>query len=188
MSKVPSLLVAMPQLEDPNFHQSVVLMLNHDETGSFGVVVNRPTELVMGELELRDRTLAPVLNKLPVWYGGPVEAERIMFLVRGPSQPLSSVVIADDIYLGGTLEFIAEKMTQEMEAQKQAWDFRAYSGYSGWTAGQLDQELAVSSWLLAPFDPQVLFATPPEAMWARTVKSLGLDPSQLATETSWTLQ
>ncbi len=179
----------MPQLEDPNFHQTVVLLLNHDTSGSFGVVINRPSDLVMGALELKERALPASLASLPVWDGGPVETERIMFLVQGPSQPMSSVKVAGNVYLGGTLEFIGEKMAKpESGTQEAGWQFRAFSGYSGWGAGQLVQELAVSSWLMAPFDPELIFATSPEAIWSRAIRSIGLDPSQLATETSTMLQ
>lgn len=182
--KVPSFLVAMPQLQDPNFHQTVVLLLNYDSTGAFGIVVNRSADMVMGALEIKERTLPPELAALPVWYGGPVEQERIMFLVQGATQPASSVRVSENTYLGSTLEFIAEKV----RTKESQWNFRAYSGYSGWGQDQLTQELAVSSWLLAPFDPKILFETPPEQMWSCAVQSIGLDPSQLATETSTTLQ
>lgn len=182
--KVPFLLVAMPQLEDPNFHQSVVMVLNHDQNGSFGIVINRRLDQTIGEVEIKERVLPKEVGEMPLWYGGPVEEEKILFLVSGPTQPLSSVQVTGSVYLGATLEFIAEKSI----LRDPQWKFRAYAGYAGWGGGQLAQELAVSSWLIAPFDPSFIFEIPPEKVWERAVHAIGLDPAQLATETSWTLQ
>ncbi len=150
-------LVAKPILRDPNFHQTVVLLVQHSEEGGFGLVVNRP--IPVKELPY------------PVYSGGPCEAQG-MFIVHGhPEWVLdeeedgdgdSLTQIAEGIYLGDAscANLIKELDTEETKL------IRMFAGYSGWGPGQLEQELAEGAWALTPANGELLFETPPEDLWS----------------------
>ncbi len=171
----PGLLLAMPQLEDPNFERSVVLMVEHTEHGSFGLILNRPTTIpvseVMASLEV-EWTGDPEAN---VWTGGPV-MPGTGWLLHEPSGAISgegTVKLTEQIVLSTSPERL------RMIAATPPDRVRFLMGYSGWGAAQLEHELAAGSWILAEVTPELVFATPAEEMWAAAIHSLGIDPASL---------
>ncbi len=174
----PFLLVAMPQVVDPFFHRSVVLMLEHEAEGSFGMIVNRPTELAVGELlegleipwsgEREDLT----------WFGGPVQPNlgSVLFLETDLSIPMPSegvLEIGDGVRLSqdiGVLRDLAAEPPPKL---------RVLLGYAGWAAGQLEQEMDRNDWLVVPFDAGILFDLDPTRAWTRALESIGIRPESL---------
>ena len=174
----PSLLVAMPQLRDPNFFRSVVLLCEHGPDGAMGFVVNRPTETRAVEAVAMEPPLAGD-SGMVLWAGGPVEQHRGFLLLgadlgRGESEPISS-----DFHLTASLAVLREilEATPDRPDHTRA---RLLLGYAGWGPGQLDAELAESAWITAPADPALVFETPPDTMWERAIRSLGIEPMSLS--------
>ena len=171
----PGLLLAMPQLPDPNFVRSVVLMVEHNEEGSWGLIVNRPSELpvaeVMGELEL---DWAGPEDDV-VWQGGPVEPYRGCVLHR------SGLTLADpeplEILPGVCLSTLPEQL--QLLAGNPDPTLRFILGYAGWGAGQLEGEMTAGAWLLAPATPELIFGSAADEMWNAAIASLGINPTTL---------
>jgi putative transcriptional regulator len=171
----PGLLLAMPQLGDPNFFRAVVLMVEHSESGSFGLIVNRRTELpvreVLDGLGMRWSGEGDAM----VWQGGPVMPQS-GWVVHEPTEeldPSDSVDIAPGIVLSTSNEQL-----RELAARPPA-ELRFVMGYSGWGAGQLESELSEGVWLAAEATVGVVFHAHPERMWEEAIRSLGIDPATL---------
>jgi len=168
----PILLLSMPQMADPNFTQTVVLLCDYTEEGAFGLVVNRPMEepawtLVKTEPPVR------VDPDLHLWIGGPVEPQRTWVLMSEPQGP-------DDEQreiCPGVLLSVSHDLTIQLLQSPPSSKTRVVAGYSGWGPGQLDQELAASAWLTLDVDPQLIFNVPPEQMWETAIRRLGANPS-----------
>jgi putative transcriptional regulator len=176
-SLAPALLLSMPQLLDPNFARTVVLLCRHSEDGAFGLVLNRPA-VVTGRLTLGSRPGASFDGELPVC----VEPERSWVLV-GPDCPASAqapegdahvLQIADGLHLSASPDLLVA-MFQSAPLPHT----RLVVGYSGWSSGQLEGELEESSWLLSDVDPRFIFETPTEDMWEAAIRRLGVDPGAL---------
>lgn len=176
----PVLLLAMPQVLDPFFHKSVVLLLHHEEEGSFGLIVNRPTEIRIQE----------ILKGMEVeWRGGAAMVAHL----GGPVQPnLGTVLFAPDgseTETEGANEVLPGlSITQHIGdlsrlAEGPPPSFRLFLGYAGWGSGQLIEEILRNDWLTAPVRTELIFAADPERVWADALRSVGVDPSVLP---SWT--
>lgn len=170
----PGLLLAMPQLGDPNFFRAVVLMIEHGESGSFGLIVNRRTELHVREVLSGLGITWAGASDAVVWQGGPVMPQS-GWLVHEPTEVLDadSVAVAPGIVLSTSNEQLHELASSPPE------QLRFVMGYSGWGAGQLESELSEGVWLAAEATARVVFETPPEEMWQVAIRSLGIDPSTL---------
>jgi putative transcriptional regulator len=173
----PSLLLAMPQLDDPNFHRTVVLLCEHSRKGALGFVVNRPTEVLAAEAVAVDPPLAGD-SGLRLWAGGPVEPGRGFLLLGHDPEMGDGQVVAEGFHLTASMDVLRRLLeaTPEAASHERA---RLLLGYAGWGPGQLDAELAASAWLTAPADPGLVFDTPPEEMWERAIRGLGVDPLAL---------
>ena len=171
----PGLLLAMPQLPDPNFQRSVVLMIEHHGLGSFGLVVNRPTALpvveVLTELEIGWHGSGDAV----VWSGGPVEPQRGCVLYPRPpgGDPEQAVDVVPGIALSTSPDQLRELADDPPD------HLRFLLGYAGWGPGQLEREMSEGSWLVAPATPELVFETPCERMWEAAIESLGIDPTTL---------
>ncbi|GIX21962.1 MAG: UPF0301 protein [Gammaproteobacteria bacterium] len=172
-------LIAMPALADPNFHGTVTLLCEHDEKGALGLVLNRPSTLSLGELlaQLEIPCNDPALAARPVHAGGPVNPESGFVLHRPPGQWTSSLIVSDALALTTSLDIL-----QALAAGEGPSDFIVALGYAGWGAGQLEQELAANAWLTHPADPDMIFTTPPEALWNAAARAIGIDPDRLSSE------
>lgn len=174
--ETPILLLAMPQVLDPFFHKSVVLLIRHEEEGSLGFIINRPTELKIAEIledlevswEGDDDSLA--------FFGGPVNPEMGTLIYLDPDATEDSQV-APGVAVSQSVADLQQ--VSEMEPEH----FRLYLGYAGWDEGQLEREILRNDWLIAPVDQALLFANRPDDVWQNALLSVGINPAQLP---AWT--
>ena len=172
-SLAPRLLLSMPQLMDPNFARTVVLLCDHSPEGAFGLVLNRPTEVAASSVV----GLVPPVesdNGMRLWIGGPVEPHRGWILLGQEPPGVETRRIVDGLYLSTSPELLREVL--ETAPPPQA---RVLAGYAGWGPGQLDLELNESSWLTADVELDLVFATEAALMWEAAIRRLGADPSLL---------
>jgi len=169
-----ALLLSMPQLQDPNFTRSVVLLCEYNPDGAFGLVLNRPTAVAASEMV---RLEPPVIagNDMPLWIGGPVEPQRGWILL-GDEPEAEFKCIREGLYLS-TSQALLRSVLQASPAPRA----RVLAGYAGWGPGQLDEELAASAWLLGDVDLDIVFDVAAESMWETAIRRLGADPSSLTT-------
>ncbi len=167
----PGLLIAMPQLLDPNFTRAVVLMIEHNEHGSFGLVINQPSPIKASELLSSLEMPWRGSTEDVVWSGGPVSPTTGWVLhepVPGLSPP-GTTTIAPGVSLSTSPERLRALASQPPER------IRLLLGYSGWGAGQLASEMARGSWLHTAADPALIFDLDPEDIWTEAVRSLGIE-------------
>lgn len=149
-------LVASRSLQDPNFSETVILLVDYDREGALGVVVNRPTDVALIDAlpeisELRRR-------KDVVYLGGPVARDRMLVLVRTREQPPQSLRVFDRVFASGSLAALRKSMAR-------GDSIRAYAGYTGWGPGQLDLEVTRGDWFIGPADSNAVFADHPSTLW-----------------------
>ena len=171
------LLIAMPQIGDPRFHKAVIFICAHDGNGAMGLVINHTLPGVdLAELLAQLHIEEGVTHRhdIPVMSGGPVETARGFILHKGDFQQIESLKIESDIYVTGTLDAL-----KAIAQGKGPEDMLFILGYSGWTAGQLDQEMQQNSWLVVDADPEIIFAGNPDESWERAIKKMGVDPMML---------
>jgi putative transcriptional regulator len=159
------LLISEPYLGDPNFDRTIILLCEHGLEGSFGFVLNKPGETTVGEVM---EELAKI--KSPVFIGGPVQQDTLHYVHRLADLP-DAIPVADGIFWGGSFE---QLMARIDIGRVTATDIRFFLGYSGWSPGQLDEEMVAKSWIVSNrVSEQVLFETPSEAMWKEVLRQLG---------------
>ncbi len=172
-SLAPSFLVAMPQLQDPNFCKTVVLLCEHEDSGSMGLIINRATETLASEIV--DFDPEPHSDSgLEVSIGGPVDPQRGWLLL---TENLGDATeIAPGLYLSASRDTLREIV----EGRKPDCRTRFLVGYAGWGPKQLDQELADSAWLSVPLSNTLLFETSSDDIWELAIRQLGVEPTALA--------
>ena len=159
------LLISEPSLPDPNFERTVVLLCEHNEEGSFGFVLNKPSILKVNEVM---EELANVENL--VFVGGPVQQDTLHFIHRNASLE-NAVEIVERIYWGGAFENLMLLLETRQIA---ASDVRFFLGYSGWGPGQLEEELDQDSWIVCDYvTDQLLFDTGSDIMWRKALENMG---------------
>ncbi len=176
----------MPQLDDPYFSRAVVLMLEHNDLGSFGLIVNQPSNLAVADLVATLEVSWQGSSRAAVWSGGPVMPGSGWILHSGsellmPAEPTldqalegsGTVRVSEGLYVSTSEENI------KILAEDPPEHIRVLLGYSGWSAGQLAGEMAKGSWLHADIDTDLLFASPPEQMWQRFLDGMGIDPESI---------
>jgi putative transcriptional regulator len=156
-----TLLVASPQLTDPNFARSVVLVVRHESEGSIGIVLNRPTNL-------EPKTVFPQLAERVGGYsgrlfrGGPVSPTQLLFLVRGlAAATVSGPEVLDKVFLSIDEESLAD-MTRLAEGTA---ELRLYAGHAAWAPGQLDAEVRAGGWQLVTGTADLVFHEQPDELW-----------------------
>jgi putative transcriptional regulator len=175
-SLAPAFLLSMPQMLDPNFSRTVVLLCKHSEEGAFGLVVNRPL-VTTGRVVVNLDPPVSTDRELQVWVGGPVEPQRSMILVgEQPDEPeeLRGMRITENLYLSTDPDLLRRLLEPSPPRFT-----RLIVGYSGWGPGQLEAELEASAWLMSDIHRDIIFDTPPEKMWEAAIRRLGADPSTL---------
>lgn len=159
------LLISEPFLPDPNFERTVVLLCEHNEEGSFGFVLNKPSILKINEVM---EELAALDNL--VFVGGPVQQDTLHFIHRNATLE-NAVEIVDNIYWGGAFENL---MLLLETRQTDPNDIRFFLGYSGWGPGQLEAELDQDSWIVCDYvTDELLFDTSPDVMWRKALENMG---------------
>jgi putative transcriptional regulator len=153
-------LYASPTLTDPRFAESVVLLVQHGVEGSMGLIVNRPTRVSVREAV---KELAESRGlELRLHWGGPVEPDVTLALVRSPKRLPSAERVLPDVQLSAQ-PADWKSVARDPEAASR---LRVYAGYAGWSAGQLAQELRRGSWVVGP-DAASVFSSDPSALWPR---------------------
>lgn len=156
-------LVANEKLADPNFAQSVILVVQHDsENGTVGLIVNRRTDIPLSKI-------FPKIEHAsgdPVYMGGPVEMMAVLALLRSTQKTDQATAVVGDIYVTGAKELIEKLIASRAEASK----FRIYLGYAGWAAGQLEGEVRADAWAVLRRRAGVVFDDNPDSLWQRLTR------------------
>ena len=176
LSLGPAFLLSMPQMADPNFARTVVLLCKHNDEGAFGLIVNRPL-VTTGRVIVNLDPPVETERELEVWVGGPVEPQSSWMLVGDhEEEPMgqSGMHIIEGLYLSTSPQRLSRLLEPNPPPRT-----RLIIGYSGWGPGQLEAELEESSWLLSDVSAELIFSTPPEKMWEAAIRRLGADPAAL---------
>ena len=173
-------LIAMPSLDDGFFNQAVTYICEHNETGSFGIIINQETELTLKQIvqEMKIETQADYNKNQAIFIGGPVDQGRGFILHRPVGDWQSTLKINNHMALTTSKDII-----QAIANNQGPENSVVALGYAGWTAGQLDNEIASNTWLSCPADEQIIFDTPPEERWKAAAKLIGVDLSLLSSDT-----
>jgi putative transcriptional regulator len=164
----------MPQLLDPNFHRAVVFMVEHDERGSFGLVINRATEFTVEQLCENLEMSWRGDSERPVSWGGPVQPEHGWVLVGDEADEHEDLVrVAQGVRFSRSPEVLRDV------ARRPVPRMSIFLGYAGWGAGQLVEELIQGAWLVAPATAEIVFDSPRDSLWENVLHGLGIDPATL---------
>jgi putative transcriptional regulator len=160
------LLISEPYLPDPNFERSVIYLCEHDENGTFGFVLNKPSLLHFDDvMEATDDFSEPLM------IGGPVEQQTLHFLHRNPSMMESGQLIQNDVHWGGDFDRLLSSIENKVINPQ---DFKFFIGYSGWSEGQLMQEIEAKSWIIYKGATATqVFDTDPDVLWRDVLKEMG---------------
>ena len=171
------LLIAMPNLADPNFFHTVTFICDHSASGAMGIVINRPTDIKVAEVfeQMEIGGKRSEAAKAPVFVGGPVEEQRGFVLHTGSRGWDSTLNVAEGVSVT-TSRDILEAMARDEGPQQTLIAL----GYAGWGAGQLEQEMLDNAWLTVPADKAILFDLPAEKRWEAAAKLIGVDLSLMS--------
>ncbi len=170
------LLIATPSLKDPHFSHTVTYICDHSAEGAMGIVLNRPLDLNIGQVfEELNLPLGESICNAPVLAGGPVNTQRGFVLHNEEGQWDSSLKVTDGICLTGSKDIL----TALAVGQGPTHALFAL-GHAGWSAGQLEDELATNAWLTVPAAYELIFCTPLELLWGAAAKHLGIDPNLIS--------
>lgn len=170
-------LIAMPQLADPNFHQTATYICEHNQEGAMGLIVNRPLNIQLTDVLEQMEIIAtdPACANTPVFYGGPVQVER-GFILHSPATAWeSTVAVTDNLAITTSRDILVDIAEGRGPTQ-----YLVTLGYAGWGAGQLEAELGQNAWLSGPADPAILFDVAVEDRWKRAAQDLGVDLNLLS--------
>ena len=166
-------LIAVPSLKDPNFEQTVVLICDHTKDGAFGLVVNRVLLSsfipLLGGLDIKE-----CVTDIPVFYGGPVKPEQGYILYSSSMNYQPSIKITKRLFLTTAREILID-----IAAARGPEQFFFALGFAGWAPGQLEYELTIDSWLVAPATNKIIFDIPADERWKAAAESIGVDISRL---------
>lgn len=156
-------IVASRQLLDPNFSQTVVILIEYSSEGAMGLIVNRSTEVRLSRILPDLKALRK--TKDTVYVGGPVGVDQLLLLIRSDRKPEESYHVFEDVYVCASLEVL----NHIVKRQDGGDNFRAYAGYAGWAAGQLDLEVARGDWHVITADAENVFSNNPADVWPRLI-------------------
>ncbi len=159
------LLISEPFLPDPNFERTIILLCENNAEGSFGFVLNKPSLANVSDVmdDIKD-------YNTPAMVGGPVQQDTLHYLHRHKGIE-DAVEILDGVFWGGSFERVLFLLETKQLPHK---DIRFFLGYSGWSPGQLDEELKQDSWIVSDqATEELIFDTEPEGMWKKTLKIMG---------------
>jgi putative transcriptional regulator len=159
------LLISEPYLPDPNFERTIILLCEHNEEGTVGFVMNKPSPSRHGEL-IKDLSLL----KNIVCMGGPVQQDTLHYIHRCADIG-GAVEISEGIFWGGEFEQVIEKLESGQLVHE---DIKFFLGYSGWSPDQLEDEIKANSWIVSEMaTEELIFYTPETEMWRKTLKKMG---------------
>ncbi|WP_256484633.1 YqgE/AlgH family protein [Endozoicomonas sp. 4G] len=166
-------LIAMPRMADTSFAGTLTLVCEHSPTGAMGIIVNRPTELTLGEIfsqvGIKDSDKC-FLSPDAIYSGGPVAVERGFVLHSGNDQWQSSLEISQGLQLTTSRDILLAMARDEGPD-----DSLVALGYAGWGSGQLEKELSDNAWLTCKASQQIIFETPFQRRLDAAAQSLGVD-------------
>jgi putative transcriptional regulator len=180
--KIPSLLIALPAINDPHFVKSVVLLIQHSKDGAIGYVVNRPLPPSLRDAVFESRYKIP--PHIPVWMGGPLAGHQGVVLHnqgRDPTANFSSGTLrvsASEEAIDALIEQVEADMERggDKEIRRKAYPFRFVIGNASWGPKQLDAEMKAGMWIQKPLDVNLLFATPWQEIWPQAIAEIGVHP------------
>ncbi len=158
-------LAAAPMLWDPNFRRSVILLCEHSDEGSFGLILNRPLPFQSQELDEMLHGQSPDLM-----FGGPVQPTSLHFLHDEADSVPGAAPVAEGVFWGGDFDLI-QRLASTASLSDLA--IRFYLGYAGWGPGQLSGEVSGNDWILSVASRELVFSTDPDDIWARVLTELG---------------
>ena len=173
-------LIAMPGLADPNFYKTVTYICAHNEDGAMGIVINRPLDLMLGDVfsQLSLEIHQDLIEAMPVYQGGPVQIDRGFVIHRQEGRLWnSSINVSNEIGIT-TSRDILEALAAGKGPEKSLFAL----GYAGWGAGQLESELKDNAWLSGPMNPDIIFNTPWANRWESAALLLGVDLDNLSSD------
>ena len=171
-------LIAMPRMADPSFAETLTIICEHSSDGALGVIVNRPTDLTLGEIFKQvgiHQPKAQSHSAEAVYAGGPVAVERGFVLHSGERHWEASLDIDEGLQLTTSRDILIA-MAHEEGPQSAL----VALGYAGWGAGQLEREMTDNAWLTCKANPAIIFQTPFDQRLSAAAQSLGIDLSLLS--------
>ncbi|HZU24693.1 MAG TPA: YqgE/AlgH family protein [Bryobacteraceae bacterium] len=157
------LLIAKPELGDPNFAHTVILIVDYDrDKGTSGLILNRRTDVALSKLFPDTKTA----SSDPVFQGGPVEETAAQALLRSATKLDNATRLFGSVYVSGSKELIEKTVA----AAPPASEFRLYVGYGGWGPGQLEHEIALGAWDVLNGRSNIVFDDDPDSLWDRLEK------------------
>ncbi len=170
--KTGNVLLAEPFMLDPNFKRSAVILCEHTDEGSIGFIMNKPIKMNVDDLiEEFPEFISEVL------FGGPVQTDTIHYVHNVGDLLEDSVQITQSLYWGGDFEKLKFLISSNLIKPH---NIRFFIGYSGWSEGQLNDELNLGSWVLTDMDPNYLFNTEPDLLWQQAMENKGSTFSVIA--------
>lgn len=172
-------LIAMPSMEDAFFTRSVTLMCQHNEDGALGIVINRPSDLTLGDVweQMNIPPGDPAARQLPIFLGGPVHPERGFVIHEPAGQWDASMRVSEDIALTTSRDILEAVARGEGPRH-----ILVALGYAGWGKGQLEKEILDNAWLNAPVQQSILFERPANQRWKAAVETLGVNVALLSSQ------
>ncbi|MCB9728650.1 MAG: YqgE/AlgH family protein [Deltaproteobacteria bacterium] len=167
------MLIAMPTLVDPNFFRSIILLVSHSDEGSFGLIVNHPTDITVASVCAEADIPWTGRHDAVAFSGGPVERERGWVLHHGDHSFEGTQRVIPGLGLSASQDALTAY------AHDPDGRFRLLLGYAGWGPGQLDEELRAGAWLLTPPVTELIFDLAPGKAWREALSAVGLDAAQL---------
>lgn len=170
-------LIAMPGLMDPNFNQAVIYVCFHSEEGALGVIINKPSDVMLGEmLQQMDIPLQEgIVKDIPVYNGGPVQSGQSFILHKNNHHNDALLNINDKINISTSIDILNIAMHSKVPE-----DIFIALGYASWSSGQLEEEMQCNTWLSSPAALKIIFDTPVNQRWNSAVDLLGVDINQLS--------
>lgn len=160
-----SLLIAEPFLSDSNFERSVILVCEHNDEGTFGLVLNQ-----LAQVKLNDVLTDEMYHDYALYVGGPVQQNTLHYIHRLGNAVEESVEVANGIYWSGNFERLRELINAGAVNEQ---DIRFFVGYSGWSSGQLADEMEQKSWIVSQADADFIFDTPSDQFWRGVLRRMG---------------
>jgi len=172
-----SFLMAMPGLIDPNFHQSVTCISEHNQDGAVGIIVNNIHPILSAKIIFQEFNIdcTESAEKIPVHMGGPVHTNKIFVLHGPPFKLTQTLMINNELAMSNSMEII-----KNIAAGDGPESFIISLGCAGWGAGQLENELMSNFWLTSPYFKNILFDISIEDRWKKAMNNIGVDPAMLS--------
>ena len=171
-------LISINQMQDPNFRQTVILVIAHDTNGAFGLIVNRPTDYNFAQVIQDQSMVRGATGRIRMYFGGPVQSNHIFVLHSGLPDSVQSEIASSpvaNVVFDPLLPMFIEYLQGEWSAlpDEMRPPVRFYAGYAGWGEKQLEQELLEKAWIVRPSTVKHIFHPNPEHRWWEALSEMG---------------